>query len=228
MAGEEWTQDEQKVRSYLGRVDEFPHRVEGEGVLLEHVPRGARRVLDLGTGDGRLLALLRVDRPQMTAVGLDFSELMLEEARRRFDGEEWVELVEHDLAEPLPNLGRFDAVVSSMAIHHLEHERKRSLYGEVRDLLEPGGVFANFEHVASATPRLHAQFFAAIGESLENEDPSDRLLNVETQLTWLRELGFDDVDCYWKWLEMALLIGVKPPVSEGATLARPERRDSAR
>jgi hypothetical protein len=50
----------------------------------------------------------------------------------------------------------------------------------------------------------------AIAEPLENEDPSDRLLDVETQLGWLRELGFDDVDCYWKWLEMALLIGVKP------------------
>ena len=127
--------------------------------------------------------------------------------------DERVELVEHDLAEPLPALGRFDAVVSSFAIHHLEHERKRSLYGEVFDLLEPGGVFANFEHVASATHRLHLAFFAAIDEPLENEDPSDRLLDVETQLGWLRELGFDDVDCYWKWLEMALLIGVKPAQS---------------
>ena len=97
-----------------------------------------------------------------------------------------------------------------MAIHHLEHERKRSLYGEVFDLLEPGGVFANFEHVASPTERLHEAFFAAIDEPLENEDPSDRTLDVEPQLGWLRELGFDDVDCYWKWLEMALLIGVKP------------------
>jgi tRNA (cmo5U34)-methyltransferase len=210
MPGEEWTADEGKVQRYLRRADDFPHRAEGEGVLLEHVPGDARRVLDLGTGDGRLLALLRIDRPEMRGVGLDFSELMLGRARERFAGDAEIELLEHDLAEPLPALGRFDAVVSSFAIHHLEHERKRSLYGEVSDLLEPGGTFANFEHVASATHRLHLAFFAAIDEPIENEDPSDRLLDVETQLGWLRELGFDDVDCHWKWLEMALLVGVKP------------------
>lgn len=208
--GKEWTADEQKVHRYLARADGFPHRAEGESVLCEHVPRDARRVLDLGTGDGRLLALLQIDRPEMLAVGLDFSELMLGAARERFVDDERIELVEHDLAEPLPPLGRFDAVVSSFAIHHLEHERKRSLYGEVFDLLEPGGVFSNFEHVASPSHRLHLAFFAAIDEPIENEDPSDRLLDVETQLGWLRELGFDDVDCYWKWLEMALLVGVKP------------------
>jgi SAM-dependent methyltransferase len=216
MPGEEWTVDERKVHRYLDRADEFPHRAEGEGVLLEHVPRDARRVLDLGTGDGRLLALLLVDRPEMLGVGLDFSELMLGPARERFDSDERIQLVQHDLAEPLPALGRFDAVVSSFAIHHLEHERKRSLYGEVFDLLEPGGVFANFEHVASPTHRLHLAFFAAIDEPIENEDPSDRLLDVEAQLGWLRELGFEDVDCYWKWLEMALLVGVKPAARVGA------------
>ncbi len=206
---EEWTTAEH-VQRYLGRADEYPRRAEGESVLLEHVPRGALRILDLGTGDGRLLALLRIVRPEMLGVGLDFSELMLEAARKRFADDDRVEVVKHDLAEPLPAIGRFDAVVSSLAIHHLEHERKRSLYGEVFDLLEPGGVFANFEHVASPTHRLHLAFFAAIGEPLEDEDPSDRLLDVESQLVWLRGLGFDDVDCYWKWLEMALLIGVKP------------------
>jgi tRNA (cmo5U34)-methyltransferase len=64
--------------------------------------------------------------------------------------------------------------------------------------------------VASPTHRLHLAFFAAIREPLEHEDPSDRLLDVESQLGWLRAGGFDDVDCYWKWLEMALLIGIKP------------------
>jgi tRNA (cmo5U34)-methyltransferase len=209
MPAEEWTSAEH-VDRYLARADEFPHRVEGEAVLLEHVPRGARRILDLGTGDGRLLAHLQVDRREMRGVGLDFSAVMLEAARERFDGDQHIELVEHDLTESLPALGRFDAIVSSFAIHHLEHGRKRSLYGEAFDLLEPGGVFANFEHVASSTHRLHLAFFEAIGSPIENEDPSDRLLDVETQLGWLRELGFDDVDCYWKWLEMALLIGVKP------------------
>ncbi|MGH2919771.1 MAG: class I SAM-dependent methyltransferase [Solirubrobacteraceae bacterium] len=209
MPADEWRTAEH-VHRYLALADECPRRTEGESVLLEHVPRDARRVLDLGTGDGRLLGLLRRDRHEMLGVGLDFSELMLDTARERFAGDERIELVAHDLCEPLPAVGRFDAVVSSMAIHHLEHERKRSLYGEVFDLLEPGGVFANFEHVASPTRRLHLAFFAAIDEPLEHEDPSDRLLDVESQLGWLRALGFDDVDCYWKWLEMALLIGVKP------------------
>ncbi len=210
MSAPEWTSREH-VDRYLARADEFPRRIEGESVLLEHVPREVTRILDLGTGNGRLLAMLKADRPEMRGVGVDLSEPMLAAARERFGGDERVELVERDLAEPLPPaLGRFDAVVSSMAIHHLEHERKRSLYGEVLDLLAPGGVFANFEHVASPTGRLHRRFYAAIDVPFEEEDPSNRLLDVETQLGWLRDIGFDDVDCYWKWLEMALLIGVKP------------------
>jgi len=215
MPGEEWI-DAERVHRYLLRADEFPRRAEGESVLLEHVPRHARRVLDLGTGDGRLLALLEVDRHEMRGVGLDFSDLMLEAARQRFADDGRIELIAHDLVEPLPALGSFDAVVSSMAIHHLGHQRKRSLYAEVFDVLEPGGVFANFEHVASPTQRLHEAFFAAIDEPLEHEDPSDRTLDVESQLAWLREIGFDDVDCYWKWLEMALLVGVKPASPIGA------------
>ncbi len=209
MAADAWSTAEH-VDRYLERADDYPRRAEGESVLLDIVPPDARRVLDLGTGDGRLLALFREDRRGAHGVGLDVSEVMLDAARQRFAGDHEIELVQHGLAEPLPALGHFDAAVSSMAIHHLEHERKRSLYGEVFDLLEPGGVFANFEHVASPTQRLHLDFFAAIGEPIEHEDPSDRLLDVESQLGFLREVGFDDVDCYWKWREMALLAGVKP------------------
>ncbi len=204
----EW-EDPQHALGYLARADALPHRAEGEGVLLDHVPRDARRILDLGTGDGRLLGLLRRDRPDSLCVGLDFSEPMLAAARDRFADQPGVSLVRHDLADRLPDLGSFDAVVSCFAIHHLDHARKFSLYGEVFERLGPGGVFCNLEHVASPTVRLHGAFYEALGYPADFEDPSNQLLDVETQLGWLREIGFTDVDCYWKWLEMALLIGVK-------------------
>jgi tRNA (cmo5U34)-methyltransferase len=204
----EW-RDSAHALGYLARADTFPHRAEGEGVLLDHVPRGARRILDLGTGDGRLLALLRLERPDSTGVGVDVSEPMLKAARERFADQHGIELVRHDLAESIPDLGSFDAVVSCFAIHHVHDARKRTLYAEVFDRLVPGGVFCNLEHVASPTSRLHSAFYQALGYAPDFEDPSNHLLDVETQLGWLRDIGFSDVDCYWKWLEMALLIGVK-------------------
>lgn len=215
MPGEEWRDERQRVEEYLARAAEFPRRREGDGALLELLPAGLERVLDLGTGGGHLLGLVLEARPRARGVGLDFSEPMLAAARKRFAGEERAELVVHDLDRPLPAQGRFDAVVSAFAIHHLADERKRSLLAEAYELLEPGGVFANLEHVASPTPRLHAAFFAAIDEPLENEDPSDRTVAVETQLAWLREVGFEDVDCHWKWREMAVLAGVRPEGSSG-------------
>ncbi len=208
-SSEEWTRPAH-VGRYLKRAHADVAAVTSDQALLEHVPGHAQRILDLGTGDGRLLALLLADRPERSCVGLDFSELMLEAARERFAGDARVELVRHDLTTPLPALGGFDAVVSSLAVHHLEHERKRTLYAEAFELLEPGGLFANFDHVASPSRRLHLEFFAAIDEPLEHEDPSDRLLDVNAQLQWLREIGFEDVDCHWKWRELALLAGVKP------------------
>lgn len=217
----EW-RDPEHVGRYLERADEFPRRAEGESALLEKAPAGLRRVLDLGTGDGHTLALLLAARPAATGVGVDFSEPMLAAARERFAGEDRAEIAEHDLGEPLPALGSFDFVVSSLVIHHLEDARKRALYREAFELLDPGGVFANLEHVASPTDRLHREFFEAIGEPIEHEDPSDRTVAVETQLGWLREIGFEDVECHWKWREMALLTATKP-VADGASDFDPTR-----
>ena len=139
MNSEEWV-DAEHVSAYLANAGRFPHRLEGEGVMIDQLPERALRVLDVGTGDGRLMAMVLEARPGSTGVALDFSPVMLAAARDRFAGDERVEIVEHDLSERLPaDLGPFDAVVSSFVIHHLEDERKRALYGEIRDLLEPGG-----------------------------------------------------------------------------------------
>lgn len=196
---------------YLARADSIPHRTEGEAELLECLPRPSARVLDLGSGGGRLLGLVRLARPEAEAVALDFSETMLDRLRTRFAGDSLVGVVAHDLEQPLPqSLGTFDVIVSSFAIHHLAHERKRALYEEVFGLLRPGGVFCNLEHVASPTRTLHERFLASLAVNPEDEDPSNKLLDVETQLAWLRAIGFADVDCHWKWRELALMAGTRP------------------
>lgn len=204
-----WSRDEHAAQ-YLERADTIPHRSEGEAALREWLPRQATRVLDLGSGDGRLLALVLDACAPVEAVALDFSPAMLDRLRRRFAGSPGVTVVAHDLDGPLPDgLGTFDVVVSSFAIHHLAHARKRSLYEEIYARLRPGGTFCNLEHVASATPALHHAFLAALDVRPKEEDPSNQLLDVEKQLRWLREVGFTDVDCHWKWRELALLAGVR-------------------
>lgn len=165
-----WTSSEHAL-SYLGKADKIPHRTEGEGVLLSQVPQNIKRILDIGTGDGRLLALLKIDRPHVKSVAIDFSPTMLSVAKNRFVDDPSVEIINHNLDAPLPDLGLFDAIVSSFAIHHLSDERKFSLYKEVFDILEPGGIFCNLEHVASATQALHEKFLKEIGTLPENDDP---------------------------------------------------------
>ncbi len=199
------------AQRYLSERDGIPHRVEGLAVLLEVLPATSVRVLDLGTGDGDTLAMVLDARPGATGMGVDFSAEMLGRARERFADEPRVEIVEHDLDMPLPrSWGSFDLVASSFAIHHCIDRRKHALYGEVFDRLTPGGTFLNLEHVASATPELHEQFLDAIGRTPATDDPSNKLAPVETQLEWLREIGFDQVECYWKWRELALFGGVTP------------------
>ncbi len=201
---------EEHVQWYLTRADSIPHRTEGEAELLAHLPSSLARVLDVGCGDGRLMALVRAAFPGAWGTAVDFSPAMLAAANERFDGDTDVDVVDHDLDDPLPELGRFEAIVSSFAIHHVDDQRKRALYQEVFDRLLPGAPFLNLEHVASPTLRLHERFLAELGMALADDDPSNLLAPVEAQLEWLRAIGFEDVDCHWKWREMALLGGVRP------------------
>jgi tRNA (cmo5U34)-methyltransferase len=214
MAENLWPTDVHAL-SYLRKADSIPHRAEGEAELLAQLPSPLGRVLDVGCGDGRLMALVRSARPGSWGTAVDFSPAMLAAAADRFRGVDRVEVLDHDLDQPLPDLGTFDAVVSSFAIHHVDDGRKQALYREIFQLLRPGGTFLNLEHVASPNERLHHRFLAALDIIPADDDPSNQLAPVEEQLGWLRADGFEDVDCHWKWLELALLGGVRPPSGGG-------------
>ncbi len=203
--------------------------------VLRSAPKKLCRILDLGAGDAILLATLLEAFPEATGVALDFSALMLEQARQRLAtfGQRATS-VEADLQSPpwrLSVQAPFDAVVSGFAIHHLPDQRKRALYQEIYHVLAEGGVFLNCEHVASSTPRIEQMFDDAMTEHLwqrrkeKGEDVSreqvrreflerpDRAANilapVEEQCRWLREIGFRDVDCFWKYFELAIFGGMR-------------------
>lgn len=201
--------DPEVVARYAERSSVPGPRDQGERLLVDLLPARTRRVVDLGCGDGRLAAALLAARPELeSVVAIDRSPPMLERARERFAGEARVEIRDGDLAAPLDGLSDVDAVVSGLAIHHLEDDRKRSLFGEVRRTLRPGGVFADLDVVASATDRRHREFLAAIDRPAD--DPEDRLAAVDDQLEWLRDAGFVEVDCLWRWRGFALLVGEAP------------------
>jgi SAM-dependent methyltransferase len=207
-------------------------------LLPKHDDSSELRVLDMGCGDGILLATVLTHWTQAQGVALDGSPTMLDLAHKRFASYPagQVQCVEKDFNEEewytaLP-FDSYDAIISGFAIHHSEDARKQEIYANIFGLLRPGGVFVNTEHVASASPLGEELFEYAYAQSVTRkrhelgqdipfekvlheistrlDKSANRLTLVETQLQWLRSIGFKDVDCYWKHYELAVLAGYKP------------------
>ncbi|MEM8923444.1 MAG: class I SAM-dependent methyltransferase [Actinomycetota bacterium] len=203
--------DGSHAEAYLDTGLDVPHRIEGEQVLLECLGPKVRRILDLGAGDGRILAMTLDDRPGRTGVALDHNPHMLHAATSRFTRYPHVEIVDHDLARPLPALGTFDAVVSALALHHLGRERRRRLLTEIHGVLTPGGVFADLDLVRSGSEALHDRFIQYVPWDRAPDRPWDRHPSAAEREFALIDTGFHHVDCVWKWRELALVVGERPP-----------------
>jgi SAM-dependent methyltransferase len=197
-----------------------------------------RTFADLGCGDGFLGATLLERYPEARGVFVDYSEPMLAAACERLAAHAKRAVVrQSDLSLPgwtraVAGFEPLDAVATGYAIHHLPDERKQALYGEVFGLLAPGGFFVNVEHVSSPTPWLTGVFDEALidayyahhraaGRDVSREEIAreyvkrpDReanvLASVEDQCDWLRDAGYQDVDCYFKYFELAVFGGRKP------------------
>lgn len=180
----------------------------------------APRILDLGAGTGLLTALLAAARPDATFVLLDASAGMLAQAPALL-GDAWArcEAVVGDMAGELPE-GPFDAIVSALAIHHVDDAGKHGLFSRIHERLAPGGPFVNVEQVAGPTPSLDALYVerwhahtTALGTTHEEHGmaahrmAADLPASVDAQLAWLREAGLVDVDCVAKQWRFAVLVG---------------------
>jgi tRNA (cmo5U34)-methyltransferase len=176
---------------------------------LELVTGPVGHVLDLGAGTGLLTAQVLAAHPAAEVVLFDGAPAMLAQARATL-GDERARYAEGDLAGPLPD-GPWDAVVSALAIHHLEDAEKAALFTRVHDALRDGGIFVNAEQVAGPTAWLDALYEArheraarALGATDEEWAGAqermrhDLCATVEAQLGWLRDAGFTDADCPFK------------------------------
>jgi tRNA (cmo5U34)-methyltransferase len=176
------------------------------------------RVLDLGAGTGLMSRAVLDRHPDVELVLLDGSAEMLAHAAQRLPSGSTT-IVVADLRDELPE-GPFDAIVSALAIHHLEHPDKRELLRRVRERLRGGGVFVNAEHVAGPSAwldgvyrRLWRDACAAAGAveqeiaAAEARMQMDRSGDVATQLGWMRQAGLEGCDCFFKHLHFAVLAG---------------------
>jgi len=196
--------------------------------------------LDLGCGDGILGAAILGEYPSAHGVLADFSEPMLEQAREQlkdYAGQLAFESLDYgdpDWVNQMQSHAPFDAIVSGFSIHHQPDARKREVYAEIYSLLKPNGWFINIEHVSSSA-QLNVDLFehqyAFARYSIEKKNGSTRsfdevlheystrpdkeanlLAPVELQCDWLREIGYEEVDCYFRIYELAVFAGRKSSI----------------
>jgi ubiquinone/menaquinone biosynthesis C-methylase UbiE len=206
-------------------------------LVRKSLPR-LKRFLDLGCGDGILGRAVLSNYPKAKGIFLDFSDTMIEAACKKSPkNNKNLVFITEDYGKPgwvksVAKYGRQDLIISGFSIHHQKDHRKKTIYREIFDLLKPGGLFLNLEHVASATPWLQYvadeffidalyEYHLSLDQNTKRKTIAKEYYNnpckkaniltpVEKQCLWLRETGFKEVDCYLKIFELALFGGIKP------------------
>lgn len=207
--------DEQR-RGLIPCFDDFYGSAAAWTETLSEQPR----ILDLGAGTGLLTAMLLDKFPHASFTLIDFSEEMLGQAKARFAGRSNMTYIAADYVT-YPFGEMYDAVVSSLSIHHLPHEQKKSLFCTVRKLLTPGGRFVNADQSAGGSDffeRVYRQRWlrsaaaSGIGEAVIEASVARRSHDINAglaeQLQWLREAGFASADIVFKHHEFTVYVAL--------------------
>lgn len=179
------------------------------------------RILDLGAGTGLLSSMLIEKYPDAELTLIDLSGKMLEVAKARLAHTNRVNYIQADYTDYAAD-DQFDIIISALSIHHLTDEGKAKLYRNSYRNLKRGGVFINADQVLGSTPFIDSLYKKDWKSRVESSDLSqsdiqsaydrtalDKMTELNTQLNWLQESGFADVDCIYKFYNFVVLFGRK-------------------
>lgn len=205
-----------RIRTFIPAYEEMLDRA---AEALATLARRRPALLDLGIGTGALAARCLDEVPGARLIGIDDDPEMLDVARKRLAGKR-VKLRQGDFTKA--RLGRCDAVVASLALHHVPtRRRKRALYRRVYEALRPGGVLVSADcclsrqekvsgalmdhwraHLKSRySSRETARFFRAWARE-------DTYFPLEDELAMMRTAGLD-ADVWWRRGAFAVLVGAR-------------------
>lgn len=181
------------------------------------------RVLDLGAGTGLLSGLIADSFPLAQFHLTDISSKMLDVAATRASlAGRAVELTHIDLRDILKLGRRYDAIVSSLAIHHLSSVEKQNLFGDCFALLENNGIFINADQALGATAAIEEEYrrewLRVVEDAGVSDDDLQRALErmkedkmdpLRDQLDWLRQAGFTQENCWYQNFSFCVYSGRK-------------------
>ncbi|REE56265.1 tRNA (cmo5U34)-methyltransferase [Paenibacillus taihuensis] len=208
---------DQQRRKLIPCFDDF----YGVAASLADSKQEAPKILDLGAGTGLFASLLVQRYPDAKLTLIDLADHMLDVARTRFGGNPNVEYVCADYTNYVAP-DTYDIVISGLSIHHLPDADKAQLYKNSYVNLREGGVFINADQVLGHTPFIDERYKSDWRGKVEASGLSeaeiaaayertklDRMADLASQLIWLAEAGFRDVDCVYKYFNFVVMFGRK-------------------
>jgi ubiquinone/menaquinone biosynthesis C-methylase UbiE len=173
--------------------------------ILAHAAIGPGcRVLDVGCGTGTQAVLAKQAHPDAEVVGVDGDEKALALAARKAERAGVDIALDLGLATALPYAdARFDRVLSSLVLHHLEEADKRRALAEILRVLAPGGAFVlvDFGEPVTLVERAAAKLFLRGEHARENLAGGLPVLLREAGFSRIEELGQRSIGLgrLWTW-----------------------------
>ena len=246
-----WTESDSETYREIADVA-VPRRQEMTATLVAAVPFTADepvKMVELGSGDGRLAEALLTVFPRATLTALDGSESMRGATSKRlalFGDRARVATFDVAALDWWDRMFGADLIVSSLCLHHLNDVKKQYLYKAVAERLSPRGALliadlidpqhpalrrlaadqwdaqAKRQADALGAPDLWRRFVDTRWNHFRFPDEDDQPSALFHQLVWLRHAGFAAVDCCWLNAGHAVFGGFK----QAAASAAPPRADS--